>query len=277
MAARILIDRFSFRYGADLPSALTEVSLDVPAGSCCAVLGPTGAGKTTLLHALVGILGRHHLDAIQSGTLGIGERLFTQLPREIMFPEVGLVFQDPYVQLSGVRDTVRDEVLFTLENLGIPTEAAQGRIETLLHELGIDHLAPRRPSTLSGGETQRLALATMLVADPGILLLDEPTSALDAGATGRLHRIIKSLHGRTTVLITDTHLEFSLSLADQIAVLQGGKLLFSGEPVDFISRLAEFTDLLPVRGWWEFLNQLSESFGKGSGPADLLKRTLAEP
>jgi energy-coupling factor transport system ATP-binding protein len=277
MAARILVERFSFRYGPDLPRALADVSLDVPPGSCCAILGPTGAGKTTLLHALVGILGRHHPDSIHSGAMRIGKRAFTPLPRDVMFPEVGLVLQDPYVQLSGVRDTVVDEVLYTLENLGIATEDAQARIETLLHELGIDQLASRRPTTLSGGETQRLALATMLIAEPQALLLDEPTSALDTAATGRLQQIVRSLHGRATVVITDTHVEFSLPLADQIVVLHQGKVLFAGTPRDFILRMDRFEDVLPVHGWWEVLNRFAQSSADQSQAADLLGKALAEP
>jgi energy-coupling factor transporter ATP-binding protein EcfA2 len=276
MAARILIDRFSFRYGPDLPSALAEVSLDIAPGSCCAIFGPTGAGKTTLLHALVGILGRHHPDSINAGTIRVGERTFTPLPQEILFPRVGLVLQDPYVQLSGVRDTVSDEVLFTLENLGIASEVAQPRVAALLHELGIDHLATRQPSTLSGGETQRLALATMLIAAPEVLLLDEPTSALDTSAVERLRQIIESLHSRTTVIITDTQIDFSLPLADHIVVLDAGNLRFDGKPSDFTSRMNEFGDVLPVRGWREALDRLAESSAMQSHAADLLGKALGK-
>jgi len=277
MAARILVDRFSFQYGPDLPSALAEVSLDVPPGSCCALLGPTGAGKTTLLHALVGILGRHHPGSLHSGSICIGKRTFTPLPRDILFPEVGLVLQDPYVQLSGVRDTVYDEVLFTMENLGTAAENAETRIVKLLRELGIDHLAFRQPSTLSGGETQRLALATMLIAAPEVLLLDEPTSALDTAVIGRLRQIIKSLQGRTTVVVTDTHIEFPLALADQIVVLHQGRVLFSGSPRDFILRIEDFENVLPLHGWREVLDGLARSSMGRPHAADLLGKALAEP
>jgi energy-coupling factor transport system ATP-binding protein len=276
MAARVLIDRFSFRYASDLPDALSELSLDIPPGSCCALIGPTGAGKSTLLHALVGILGRHHPASTHGGSIHIGEQVFTPLPRDVLFPQVGLVLQDPYIQLSGVRDTVLGELLFTLENLGTVDHSAELRIARLLAELGIEHLAPRHPSTLSGGETQRVALATMLIAAPEVLLLDEPTSALDTAAIQRLRQIIKSLQGRTTVIFTDTDVEFALSVADQVVVLHGGGLLFSGKPRDLILRLDEFEDMLPVLGWKEILDHLTGSSATQAAAAERLGKALAE-
>jgi energy-coupling factor transport system ATP-binding protein len=149
---------------------------------------------------------------------------FDGLPGQILFPVAGLVLQDPYVQISGVRDTVFDEILFTLENLGkIPIDPRK-TVVSLLQRLGIDHLAERKPTSLSGGETQCVALAAILIAQPPLLLLDEPTTALDSNAQDKLRLILRSLQGKTTVLITDTQIDFALSIADEILLLDHGTL-----------------------------------------------------
>ncbi|MEK6754602.1 MAG: ABC transporter ATP-binding protein [Bacteroidota bacterium] len=274
MAAGVLTDRFSFQYSPEASRSLAEISLNIPAGTCCAILGPTGAGKTTLLHAIAGVLGRHHPDAISDGSIAVGGKTFAPLPKRILFPSIVLALQDPYVQISGVRETVYDEVFFTLENLGASPEEGKGRIPSLLKELGIDHLAARKPTTLSGGETQRVALATILVARPEILLLDEPTTALDVTAKERLQRILKSLKQKATVIFTDTHVDFALSVADQIVVLHKGTLLFSGTPKEFVGQMYRFESVVPIRGWMKVMNYFLPDSGHSSQIAVRLAKRL---
>ena len=249
MAARLEIHGLSVQYSTGATPALHGVTVGVASGSCCAVLGPTGAGKTTLLHALSGVLGKHHARAIASGSITVADSSFSPLPKTILFPLVGLALQDPYVQISGVRETVYDEVRFTLENLGLSSQGAEQRILPLLKELGIDHLALRKPTALSGGETQRVALATILAARPNVLLLDEPASSLDLTATVRLQRILKSLREKTTVVLTDTHIDFALVVAHQIVVLDRGRVVFDGTPKGFLSALEDLESILPASGW----------------------------
>ena len=157
MAARIAFSNFILQYSGTSDPVLSSLSFELEGGSCCAVLGPNGAGKSTILNAIAGSLGKHHPESFATGTLEIGSQSFQGLPRNILFPSVGLVLQDPYVQISGIRDTVFDELLFTLENIGAATAHAEGAIQELLRGLGIEHLSMRKPTTLSGGETQRVA------------------------------------------------------------------------------------------------------------------------
>ncbi|MCX6142202.1 MAG: ABC transporter ATP-binding protein [Ignavibacteriales bacterium] len=211
MAQRLTIKDLSLQYSASEPRALSSLSLDVEAGSCCAIIGPTGAGKSTLLQCLAGTMRRHHPESLATGQIQFGETRFNGVPDHVLFPIAGLVLQDPYVQISGVRETVFDEVLFTLENLGTIPQDPRQTILSILQRLGIDHLADRKPTSLSGGETQRVALAAILIAQPSLLLLDEPTTALDSNAQDKLRFILRSLRGRTTVLLTDTQIDFALS------------------------------------------------------------------
>jgi energy-coupling factor transport system ATP-binding protein len=192
---------------------------------------------------------RHHPESVASGTIRIGDRLFEALPSNVLFPSVGLALQDPHVQISGVRDTVFGEILFTLENTGKIPKDPSAVILPLLRKLGIDHLADRKPTSLSGGETQRVALATILVAQPPVLLLDEPTTEMDLTAQEKLRSILRGMKQSTTMVLTDTQLDFALGICDQIVVLEQGKILFDGTPAVFLRRLDEFRASLPLNSW----------------------------
>ncbi len=274
MAARVEISSLSLRYSEAAAPALDSLSLAIPDGSCVGIVGPTGAGKTTLLHCLAGILGRHHPELIVSGYVRIGEVSFEGIPRRILFPEVGLVLQDQFVQISGVRDTVFDEILFTLENTGAADERSGARIRSVLRSLGIEHLAARKPTSLSGGETQRVALATILIAQPEVLLLDEPVTALDAAAQSRLSSILKGLRGQTTVLLSDSQIDFPLSVCDFIVVMDYGKAVAFSDPKKL---LASEQNLPDVGGWdrWSHLaKDLRNLSHKGSREATKILRAL---
>jgi len=247
MAARIELNSLTLRYAMASTPAVSGLSCTIPQGSCVGVVGPTGAGKTTLLHSLAGILGKHHPELMVSGNVSIGDESFGGISREILFPRVGLVLQDPSVQISGVRDTVFEEVLFTLENVGAVGDDSDSRIQLILRQLGIEHLAHRKPTSLSGGETQRVALATILVARPEVLLLDEPISALDATAQARLRSILLHLRGTTTVLVTDTQIDFPLSVCDRILALDHGRAVVFAEPQQLLSN----DQSLPMIGGWQ--------------------------
>ncbi|MCX6135283.1 MAG: ABC transporter ATP-binding protein [Ignavibacteriales bacterium] len=249
MADRITLTSFSLRYSEAAAEVLSSISLDVTGGTCCAILGPTGAGKSSLQQCLAGTMRRHHPECVSSGSIQIGDSSFAGLPSNILFPTVGLVLQDPHVQISGVRDTVLDEVLFTLENTGQVPDDPEAELLPLLRNLGIDHLATRKPTSLSGGETQRVALATILVAKPRVLLLDEPTTALDLAAQDKLRGILKSMKVTTTIVLADTQLDFALGICDQIVVLDRGRIVFDGTPGAFMGRLEEFQDAIPLENW----------------------------
>jgi energy-coupling factor transport system ATP-binding protein len=246
MADSISIKSFTFRYPGSHRNALTEVSLEIQAGSCCAILGPTGAGKSTLLQAMAGVLGAHHAQAAADGHIQIGSVAHSPLPRSILFPQVGLFLQDPTVQISGIRDNVEDEVRFTLDNLQVGDEEAVQRVRIQLEELGLGKLATRPLRQLSGGELQRVALAGMLVASPPVLLLDEPLNSLDATAQARLLRLFATFRGRHTVVLTDYGIDAALRLADRVVVLSEGRVLYQGAPSGLVSRSEEFVDLLPA-------------------------------
>lgn len=246
MADSISIRSFTFRYPGSDRNALGEVSLEIQAGSCCVILGPTGAGKSSLLQAMAGVLGAHQPQAAAAGHIQIGPVVHSPLPRSILFPQVGLFLQDPTVQISGIRANVEDEVRFTLDNLQVPDQEAAQRVRIQLEELGLEKLATRPLRQLSGGELQRVALAGMLVASPPVLLLDEPLNSLDATSQAQLLRLLATFRGRHTVVLTDYGIDAALRLADRVVVLSEGRVIYQGSPAGLVSRSEEFVDLLPA-------------------------------
>lgn len=249
MAPRVTIENLSYRYFAGGKSVFAGFSLEVPPGSCCAILGPTGSGKTTLLEILSGVAGSQCKTGVAEGGIRIGEQRYDPIPLQTLFPEVGLVLQDPDVQISGIRDTVAGEVEFTLDQLPLSLSERAGRVKDILADLMLTSLAGRKPTEVSGGERQRIALASILVAHPSLLLLDEPANALDSRTQHILKNIVNRRKRQATILLTDYCIDFALGLADLYVVLAEGQVVFQGTETQFFRQLDSLRDLLPVQYW----------------------------
>ncbi|MEA5153322.1 sulfate/molybdate ABC transporter ATP-binding protein [Raineyella sp.] len=203
--------------------ALDDVSLDVPAGSLTALLGPSGSGKSTLLRAIAG------LEVLDSGRIEIEGRDVTDVPPQRR--GIGFVFQH-YAAFRHM--TVRDNVGFGLTIRKESKAAIRSRVDELLELVGLGGLQDRYPAQLSGGQRQRMALARALAIQPQVMLLDEPFGALDAKVRAELRDWLRHLHDEvhvTTILVTHDQ-EEALDVADNIAVLNQGRLEQVGEPTD---------------------------------------------
>lgn len=214
----ITFDSVTFRYQDAAGPALNDVTLTIPEGELCLVVGPTGSGKSTLLK-LVNGLAPHFTGGNLSGTVTVGGLdTRTHKPRDLA-STVGVVGQDP---LAGfVTDRVADELAYCMEQLGIPASTMRQRVEEIIDLLGLDHLRHRAPSELSAGEQQRVAIGSALTAQPRVLVLDEPTSALDPGAAEEvLAALLRLVHDLgVTVLLAEHRLERVIQYADSIVLL----------------------------------------------------------
>lgn len=253
MNPALIIQRLSFRYAGVTRPALSEISLSLPPKTVCAVLGPASSGKSTLFQALAGIAGKHYPAAEITGQLSIDGSPLEEIPREILFPTIGLVMQEPQVMLSGMYETVEQEIAFTLHNLGYPPAEIENRVQEILTTLHLQHLATRHPQRLSGGELQRVAMATILVAKPSVLLLDEPRNSLDCAGIDALVGILREYKQSSTILFSDYQIELALATADYILTIDGGKQLFFGPTAEFLRRIREFTSFLVTHDWVECL------------------------
>jgi energy-coupling factor transporter ATP-binding protein EcfA2 len=202
------------------------------------VVGPSGSGKSTLALAIAGLIPRD-VPASVSGSLALDGLPVSGLERASLAERVGLVFQDPAVQL--VMERVEDDVAFGLETRGWPVERIRRRVPEALAEAGLAGLGRRRSRQLSGGQQQRLALAGVLAALPGVLVLDEPTANLDPdGADAFLERLRALGETRsTTIVLIEHRVERAWSMADVVLALDdAGRPIDIGAPRDVAARSA---------------------------------------
>jgi sulfate transport system ATP-binding protein len=223
----ISVDAVTKRFG-DF-SALRDVSLDVPEGSLTALLGPSGSGKSTLLRVIAG------LEAPDGGRVVIDGVEATDLP--VQRREIGFVFQH-YAAFKHM--TVRENVAFGLRVRKRPRAEVAAKVDALLEIVGLQGFQGRYPAQLSGGQRQRMALARALAIEPRVLLLDEPFGALDANVRADLRAWLRRLHDEvhvTTVLVTHDQ-EEAMEVADEIAVLNEGRIEQVGSPGELYDRPA---------------------------------------
>ena len=175
----IRFDEVSFTYTEAARPTLHQVTLDIPEGELCVVVGETGTGKSTLLRAINGLV-PHFSGGVLAGTVTVdGRTTKDNRPRDLA-DVVGFVGQNPLA--TFVTETVEDELAYTMENLGVPADAMRRRVEDAVDLLGLQDLRDRSLRALSGGQQQRVAIGAVLTASPRLLVLDEPTSALDPAA-----------------------------------------------------------------------------------------------
>ena len=240
----ITLDHVTYTYPAASAPALRDVSLTIPAGQFCAVVGANGAGKSTLAYTLAGFI-PHFYHGTLIGEVSVAGHKTRQTPLPQLVQKVGLVFQNPVNQISGTKFTVREEIAFGLENLGVPRGEMLARIEEVMELVGIAPLAERSPLALSGGQMQRVALAAVLVMRPQVLVLDEPTAQLDPLGSREVSAAIQALVVETqmTVVMIEHKLEWIAAFADRVVALADGAVVADGKAVEVLT-----DETLLVRG-----------------------------
>jgi len=228
----IQLDKVTFSYAGTSQPALSDISLDIQSGEIIGIIGANESGKSTLCYLLAGLIPAF-FNGNFSGSVTINDKEISHIDTNELPHLVGLVLQNSRLQLSHMRNSVYEEVAFGLENLGVPRETMVERIDQALKLTGISHLAKRSPFTLSGGEQQRLAIASILVMNSPVLIFDEPTSLLDPVGRKEVLSVIfdlsKSGH---TIIIAEHHLEWIAENAHRIVALEEGKILAQGDPED---------------------------------------------
>jgi energy-coupling factor transport system ATP-binding protein len=228
--AIITVQDLTYTYPTAKQPALNNITLQVDRGEFVAIVGPNEAGKSTLCYALSGFI-PHFFRGSMEGNVHIAEINTQESNLAELVLKVGLIFQNPFNQMSGSKFTVFEEIAFGLENIGIPREEMIPRVEKVLAQTGISDLAERSPYSLSGGQLQRVAIASILVMEPEILVLDEPTSQLDPIGSREVFNVIKGMSERgMTVVMVEHKLEWIAEFADRVIALHEGKILLDGSP-----------------------------------------------
>lgn len=213
----------SFTYpGASAP-ALHGLDLELRRGEVTAVTGPIGAGTTTLLLVAAGFAPR-----LTGGTLG-GER-------ESLVVRPGIVFATPWTQLTGLCHTVQAEVAFGPASHGRPREHVLAVADRVMRQAQVDHLADRDPNTLSGGELQRVIVASALALEPDLLVLDDPGAELDPAAADALYALLREVaEAGAAVLVATPDVERAARVATRALRLEQGRVVRDGTPSEVLA------------------------------------------
>lgn len=212
----------SYTYPGAQQAALQQISLSQDAGEFLALMGRSGAGKSTLVRLLNGLIPGFTKGTLSGEVVVLGKPVKGRRTPE-MAGEVGMAFQDFEAQLYST--LVELEVAFALENLGVERGQMEQRVSECLRLVGMDHLRGRHPATLSGGEKQRLAIASVLAADPALLVLDEPCTDLDPEGRQAALNVVGSLRERGRTILMVEHEADALTQANRVALLDAGRLV----------------------------------------------------
>ena len=228
------LEDVSYKYPLENREILKNINLDIKKGEFWAVIGKNGSGKTTLCNVLRRFVPDFYKGELKGKITLESKELKDYSAKEIV-QKVGFVFQNPFTQISGVKETVFEEIAFGLENLALDAEYIRKRVEETLKLLRIEELRDKNPYELSGGQGQKVALASIIAMDPEIMVIDEPTSQLDPKGTEEIFEIIDILkkEGKTIILV-EHKLELIAEYAEKVMVLDEGEMILSGNTEDVL-------------------------------------------
>lgn len=231
----ITVENLRYQYPHAEKLALDGITFSVERGEFIGIIGENGAGKSTLNQALIGLVPQFYKGAY-GGKVIVNGKEAGNTPVAQMCGNVGLVFQNPFNQLSGAKDTVYDEVAFGMQNLGVPREEMHKRAEEALKLLDIWQYRERNPFDLSGGQMQRVAIASVLVMRPDVMVLDEPTSQLDPEGSEEVFRAVEKLtKSGITILMIEQKIEKLAAYCSRILLLHQGKQIAFDTPQKIFS------------------------------------------
>jgi energy-coupling factor transporter ATP-binding protein EcfA2 len=229
MAIPVEMKDLTFVYRGARKPAIKNINLRIMDREFIVVTGPTGCGKTTLCRCFNGLIPHFHhgkmIGQIKVDGVETRDRKVSDLSQT-----VGFVFQDPENQLVALN--VERELAFAPENLGLPREEIKARVEEAIEMVGIDHLRSKAPHELSGGEQQRVAIASVLTLKPSILVLDEPTSNLDPVGAKKVVTLLRDLnkdYGMIIILI-EHRLDLVAPYSSRALIMSDGEIVIDGEP-----------------------------------------------
>ena len=236
------IQDLTFTYKDEPAPALSGISLTVTDGAFLGIIGPAGAGKTTLIRAVSGVI-PHHYTGDYYGSVRVNGLDTVDTPLTDLSRLVGMVFQDVDSQI--ISSVVEDELLYGLENFGVPREEIPSRLEFALDRVGIADLRDRTIASLSGGQRQKVAIASVIALRPRVLVLDEPTGELDPRSSRQIFSLLNALNREygITVVVVEQKIMLLCEFADMLAVLDQGKIVRQGKTREVLARSDELEAL----------------------------------
>ncbi len=229
------IDEVSFTYAGAHEPVLRDVSLHIEKGDFVGIIGESGAGKTTLGHIINGII-PHHFKGDYYGAVTVDGLDTIDNPLTDLSQRVGTVSQD--IDNQMVSSVVEDEVLYGLENFGVPADEIDARIDQALTDVGIPELRKRELATLSGGQKQKVAIASIIAISPEIILLDEPTGELDPISSRQIFELLRTLNEQgMTVIVIEQKVMLLAEFAKHIVLVDHGSIVLQGTVSETLQQL----------------------------------------
>lgn len=263
MSIALEVKNVGFMYQDAEHKALDGVSFSLEEGEFLAIVGQNESGKSSLCNTLVGLIPHFFTGELHGDVFVFGENTRNNTIAQ-MASKIGLVFQNPFNQLSYTTTTVAEELAYGLGNLGVPREEMRRRVKEVAEMMRIDHLLNRNPLELSGGQVQRVAIGSAFIMQPRILVLDECTAQLDPLGSAEVFEVIDRLKQRGyTIVVVDHDMERVAKYANKILVLEHGKQIAFGNPEEIFSRpdldtfnieapdFAQLTNSYRAKGWWD--------------------------
>lgn len=234
-AAFARFEGFGITYATASEPSLTGVTLDLHSDRLTLVTGPSGSGKSTLARVVAGFVPRLLNGQVEGSAHVLGHDVESAAPHAII-ESIGMVFDNPFDQLTAATRTVFDETAYALENEGLPPGEILTRVMGALESVGLAELAGHHPRRLSGGQSQRLAIACALAQQKPILVLDDPTSQLDPTGTAEVVSMVRKLRREhTTVVLVAQDLSHWLAIADRLVILDEGRVIADGSPASLLA------------------------------------------
>ncbi|NVM18987.1 MAG: ABC transporter ATP-binding protein [Candidatus Lokiarchaeota archaeon] len=218
---------FHFRYKGNDEYALKNINLALNSNRFILLAGETGSGKTTLIRCLNGLIPQFYA-GYYKGHVEISGKNTTKTSISELSNDVGIVFQNPENQLITMN--VEHEIAFGLENLGIPKEDIGEKIKEAVEITEIESILDKAPFEISGGEQQRVAIASILVLEPKVIVLDEPTANLDPLFARKILNLLKKIQveEKITIIISEHRMDLILPLVDEIILMKESEILTHG-------------------------------------------------
>ena len=234
--------KFSFKYKNGEKNALSGINIRINKGDFVGVIGNSGAGKSTFTYAINGVI-PHHFEGDFFGEVIVkGNDTVESSPSELAL-SVGSVFQDIDGQM--VSSVVEDELLFGLENFGVPHEKIGSRISDILKMVGIEDLRYRNISTLSGGQKQKVAICAVVSLMPDILVLDEPTAELDPQSSYQIFSMLRMLNEKMgiTIIVVEQKIMLLSEFSKRLLIFNDGSIYLDGSPQEVLKDTSKLQDI----------------------------------
>lgn len=230
------IKNVTYKYPIGKENVLDGISFSIEKGEFVSIIGKNGSGKTTLCNILRGLIPHTHGGKISGQVLYEGKS-FEEIGMGELSRLIGFVFQNPFIQISGVKETVFEEIAYGLENLGVEREEIISRVTEMIKLLKIEDLKDKHPAQLSGGQRQRIALASVLVMEPEVLVIDEPTSQLDPQGSQEVFEIIELMKKKNkTIILVEHKMDLIAEFSDRIILIDDKKVVYDDTVKNVLSK-----------------------------------------